>query len=83
VPDPVDVAAIIASQPGQAIECLTDGIKPRQRNLERALLLGLARDLINPVAQLEIGGAERLLGGRQRQHRRAARRLPTEQSGSR
>jgi hypothetical protein len=26
------------------------------------LLLGLAGDLINPVAQLKIGGAERLLG---------------------
>jgi len=53
----IDVGAIMAGQPGQAIECLTDGIEPGQRDLERALLLGLSRDLINPVAQFEIGAA--------------------------
>ena len=71
----IDVGAIMAGQPGQAIECLTDGIEPGQRDLERALLLGLARDLINPVAQLEIGAAERLFRWQQRKSRRAARRL--------
>ena len=57
----IDVGAIMAGQPRQAIERLADRVQPGERDLERTLLLGLARDLINPVAQLEIGAAERLL----------------------
>ena len=71
----IHIGSVMAGEPRQAIECLTDGIEPGQRDLERALLLGLSRDLINSVAQLEIGAAERLLRGQERQRRRAARRL--------
>ena len=71
----IDVGAIMAGQSGQAIECLADRIEPGERDFERTLLLGLSRDLINPVAQLEIGAAERLFRWQQRKGRRAARRL--------
>ena len=47
----IDVGAVMAGQSGQAIECLTDGIEPGERDPERTLLLRLAGDLINPVAQ--------------------------------
>jgi hypothetical protein len=50
----------MAGQPRQSIERLADGIEPGERDLERALLLGLAHDLINPVAQLKIGATQSL-----------------------
>ena len=71
----IDVGALMAGQPRQAIECLADRVEAGERDLERTLLLGLSRDLINPVAQLEIGAAERLFRRQQRQRRGAARRL--------
>jgi len=73
--------AILTSAPSwpanraQAIERLADGIEPGQRDSQRALLLGSARDLINPVAQFEIGVAQRLFRGQECQRRRAARCL--------
>ena len=68
----IDFGAVMAREPRQAIQCLTDGVEPGERDPERTLLLGLSCDLINPVAQLEIGAAERLFRWQQRQRRRAA-----------
>jgi hypothetical protein len=56
----LDVGAIIAGQSGEAVERLADRVQAGEGDLERILLLGLARDLINSVAQLKIGAAERL-----------------------
>jgi hypothetical protein len=71
----VDVLIVMAGEPRQAIKRLPDRVQSGERNFQRALLLGLAGDLIDPVAQLQIGAAERFLRGQQRQRRRAARRL--------
>ena len=56
----IDVGALMAGEPREAIEGLAERIEAGERDLQRTLLLGLSRDLINPIAQLEIGGAERL-----------------------
>jgi hypothetical protein len=53
----------MAGQPRQAIERLADRVQADERDFQRTLLLGLAHDLINSVAQLEIGAAERFLCG--------------------
>ena len=71
----IDVGAIMAGQPRQAIERLADRVQAGECDFQRTLLLGLAGDLINPVAQLQIGAAERLFGWQQRQRRGPARRL--------
>jgi hypothetical protein len=71
----IQTGAVMASQPRQAIERLADRVQAGECDFQRTLLLGLAGDLINPVAQLQIGAAQRLFGWQQRQRRGAARRL--------
>ena len=68
-------AARFGRQPRQAIERLTDRVQPGERDFQRTLLLGLSGNLINAVAQLEIGAAQRLFRRQQRYRRGAARRL--------
>ena len=56
----IDLAAaspVVARQSRQAVEGVAHRVQPRQRNRQRTLLLGLAHDLIDPVAQVEIGPA--------------------------
>ena len=50
----------MAGEPRQAIERLPDRVQTSERDFQRTLLLGLAGDLINPLAQLQIGAAKRL-----------------------
>jgi hypothetical protein len=57
----IDFGAIVAGEPSQAIERLADRIQSGECDFQGALLLGLSRDLIDAIAQLEIGAAERLL----------------------
>ena len=61
----IDVGAVMASQSRQAIERLANRVQAGERDFQRTLLLGLAGDLINSVAQLEIGAAERFLCGQE------------------
>ncbi len=51
----IHLGAIVAGQSGQAIECLTDRVQAGERNFQRALLFGLSCNLVDTVAQLEIG----------------------------
>ena len=52
-------------QPRKTIERVPDGVQARQRDLQRALLFGLADNLVDPRPQLEIAGLRSSLEGRQ------------------
>ena len=55
------LAVGVPRQSRKAIERMSDRVESRDRNLERALLLGLRDDLIDPGPQFEIGVAQCLL----------------------
>ena len=71
----IDRGAVMPSEASEAVEGLSQRIEPGDRDRQRSLLLSLCHDLIDPIAQLEIGAAERLFRRQQRKRRGAARRL--------
>ena len=63
----VDLGAnctIKARKPRQTVEGMADRVEPGDRNRQRALLLGLGYDLVDPLPQSEVGAAKVSLDGR-------------------